>query len=381
MSFSTSFKESFKKIKWKRYTTYIVVGAWFAVILLMDLCGALNFSNSRLMMLVAVYAVMAVSLNLVVGVLGELSLGQAGFMAAGAYAGALVSKALSATLPVAVYFPVALIAGGLVAAVLGVIIGVPVLRLKGDYIAIVTLAFCMIVYTVVQNLEFTGGASGLKGIPAVTNYVNAFVVLFLALIVIQNFTRSKHGRAIMSIRDNEIAARACGINITYYKLFAFTLAAFIAGVGGSLYAHTAVILKPDSMDYNTSIEILVMVVLGGMGSMTGSFVAAAVLTLLPEYLRFLQDYRMIIYSVVLILIMIINNNKTLKGYKDRFFRWIKIKAKTLFNAVFRRKQAAAAGDAEESADSAADNPAAGEPIVLEKAEIAETDVEERKGEK
>lgn len=317
----TNAKKLFSKVKWKRYTAYIVVAALFAVVLLLDAVNVLNATNSRYMMLVAVYAVMTVSLNLVVGVLGELSLGHAGFIAVGAYAGALVSKALAATLPSAVYFPISMIAGGLVAAVFGIVIGLPVLRLKGDYIAIVTLAFCMIIYTALTNLDFTGGASGLKDIPTVTTYINAFIVLLLSLIVIQNFVRSKHGRAIMAIRDNEIAARACGINITYYKLFAFTLSAFIAGVGGCLYAHTSSILKPVSMDYNLSIEILVMVVLGGMGSMTGSFISAAILTLLPEYLRFLQDYRMIIYAVVLILIMIVNNNSVLKGYKDRFFAW------------------------------------------------------------
>lgn len=345
MSFSDSFKRTFKNIKWKRYTTYIVVGVWFAVLLLLDAFGALNSTASRLMMLVAVYAVLTVSLNLVVGVLGELSLGQAGFMAFGAYTGAIVSKALAASLPAAVYFPISLLAAGGMAAVFGLIIGIPVLRLKGDYIAIVTLAFCMIVYTLATNLSFTGGATGLKDIPQTTNYINAFIVLILAIIVIQNFVRSKHGRAIMSIRDNEIAARACGINITYYKLFAFTLAAFIAGVGGCLYAHTGPILRPSSMDYNTSIEILVMVVLGGMGSMTGSFIAAAVLTLLPEYLRFLDAYRMIIYAVVLILIMVVNNNKTLRALKDRIVAQVKGWAKALFARIFRRKKAVPAGAA------------------------------------
>ncbi|PWM72156.1 MAG: branched-chain amino acid ABC transporter permease [Bacillota bacterium] len=370
----TYVKQFCKKVQWKRYTTYYVIAALFAVLLLLDLFNVLDSANSRYMMLVAVYAIMAISLNLVVGVLGELSLGHAGFIAVGAYAGALVSKALQAALPAAVYFPISMIAGGLVAAVFGVVIGLPVLRLKGDYIAIVTLAFCMIIYTVFINLGFTGGAAGLKDIPTVTTYINAFIVLIVAAVIIQNFVRSKHGRAIMSIRDNEIAARASGINITYYKLFAFTLSAFIAGVGGCLYAHTGPILRPNSMDYNMSIEILVMVVLGGMGSMTGSFVAAAVLTLLPEYLRFLQDFRMIIYAVVLILIMIVNNNATLKGYKDRFIAWCKCilaKCWKKCTRALKRKENAAetAGEA---------------PEIPEKmSEVDETSLDdtERKGEK
>ena len=377
MAFISSVKRTLKKVKWKRYTSYIVVGAWFAVLLLLDLFGGLNDTGSRLMMLAAVYAVLAVSLNLVVGVLGELSLGHAGFMAAGGYIGAIVSKALAPSLPVAAYFPVSMIAGGLAAAAFGILIGVPVLRLKGDYIAIVTLAFSMIVFTVAQNLDFTGGASGLKEIPAETNYINAFVVLIIVLVVIQNFTRSKHGRAIMSIRDNEIAARACGVNITYYKLFAFTLAAFLAGVGGCLYAHTATVLRPESVDYNTSIELLVMVVLGGMGSMTGSVIAAAILTLLPEYLRFLQDYRMIIYAVVLILIMIVNNNSVLKGYKDRFFAWCR---GCLRRWREKAKNKAVATESAECAPPTEEGDNAPLPPMAEVDETALNDTE-RKGEK
>ena len=377
MAFISSVKRTLKKVKWKRYTSYIVVGAWFAVLLLLDLFGGLNDTGSRLMMLAAVYAVLAVSLNLVVGVLGELSLGHAGFMAAGGYIGAIVSKALTPSLPVAAYFPVSMIAGGLAAAAFGILIGVPVLRLKGDYIAIVTLAFSMIVFTVAQNLDFTGGASGLKEIPAETNYINAFVVLIIVLVVIQNFTRSKHGRAIMSIRDNEIAARACGVNITYYKLFAFTLAAFLAGVGGCLYAHTATVLRPESVDYNTSIELLVMVVLGGMGSMTGSVIAAAVLTLLPEYLRFLQDYRMIIYAVVLILIMVINNNETLRRYKDRFFAW----CKRALAAAWAKCKTALKGKKKAPAPAAETRETLQAPAEFTEVDETALDERERKGEK
>lgn len=328
----------------KKYITYIILVFCLILFTALDEAGALN--NAVLICLMAAYSVLAISLNLVVGVLGELSLGQAGFMCVGAYTGALVSKALAASLPAAVYFPISLLAAGCMAAVFGFIIGLPVLRLKGDYIAIVTLAFCMIIVAVVQNWEpLTGGALGLQGIPRVTSCFNSILVLIVSLIIIQNFVRSKHGRAIMSIRDNEIAARACGINITFYKLFAFILSAFIAGVGGCLYAHTTSIIEASNMDYNVSIEILVMVVLGGMGGMPGVIIAASLLTFLPQALRFLQDYRMIIYAVVLILIMVVNNNKTLRALKDRIVARVKGWVKALFARIFRRKKAAPAGAA------------------------------------
>lgn len=189
-------------------------------------------------------------------------------------------------LPVWIEFPLALIIGGLVAAIFGVIIGIPALRLNGDYLAIVTLAFGEIIRSVLNNVKFTGGAGGLKGIDKTSNFTIAYILVILTLIVITNVVRSRHGRAIMAIRDNIIAAQSVGINIVYYKLVAFVGAAFFAGVAGVLYGHNLGILKPSTFDFNKSIEILVIVVLGGMGNITGSVIAAIIITLLPGFKRF-----------------------------------------------------------------------------------------------
>lgn len=254
--------------------------------------------------------IMAVSLSLIVGVLGELSLGHAAFMSIGAYAGALLSTRLA--VPEAVGLPLALIVGGLAAAVLGIIIGVPVLRLKGDYLAIVTLGFGEIIKSIFNFLPITGGSKGLSGIPIYTSY-RSFPIVYLmtiaTILIITNLVHSRHGRAFAAIRDNAIAAQATGIPIGRYKTLAFVIAAFFAGIAGVLYAHNVGILKPVNFDYNMSIEILVMVVLGGMGSIRGSIIAAIVLTLLPELLRSFADYRMLLYAIVLIALMLFNNSK------------------------------------------------------------------------
>ena len=254
--------------------------------------------------------IMAVSLSLIVGVLGELSLGHAAFMSIGAYAGALLTTRLA--VPEAVGLPLALIVGGLAAAVLGIIIGVPVLRLKGDYLAIVTLGFGEIIKSIFNFLSVTGGSKGLSGIPIYTSY-RSFTIVYLmtiaTILIITNLVHSRHGRAFSAIRDNVIAAQATGIPVGRYKTLAFVIAAFFAGIAGVLYAHNVGILKPVNFDYNMSIEILVMVVLGGMGSIRGSIIAAIVLTLLPELLRSFADYRMLLYAIVLIALMLFNNSK------------------------------------------------------------------------
>ncbi len=264
---------------------------------------------SDLITMVCINVILAVSLNLVTGLLGQLVLGHAGFMLVGAYAAALFT--LHSGLPLSVSFPIGLLLGGVVAALSGVIIGVPALRLKGDYLAIITLGFGEIIRVIANNLTITNGAKGLYGIESLNSRHNLIAmfsyVFFIAVVVIFlsfTFGTSRHGRAVIAIREDEIAAEASGINTTYYKLLAFILAAFIAGVAGGLYAHQIGIIDPSKFDFNRSVEILVMVVLGGMGSITGSIISATVLTLLPEALRDFASYRMLLYSIILICVML-----------------------------------------------------------------------------
>ncbi|MDR0397342.1 MAG: branched-chain amino acid ABC transporter permease [Oscillospiraceae bacterium] len=247
-----------------------------------------------------VNVIMAVSLNLVCGLLGYLALGHAGFMAVGAYASAMVS--LNWKVPLS--FPLALLAGGLAAAAAGMVIGIPVLRLKGDYLAIITLGFGEIVRIILNNIPALGGARSLRGIPRITTIPAAYLAVVICVALMFTLGRSRHGRAILSIREDEVAATSSGIPVMYYKMLAFTIAAFFAGIAGGLYAHNAGTLNPNRFNFDRSIEYLVMVVLGGMGSITGAVIAAAVLTALPEMLRWLSDYRMLIYSLALILMML-----------------------------------------------------------------------------
>ena len=290
----------------------------YVVIFSLAQFGVLSRHTQSLLVPIGVNIILAVSLNLTVGFLGELTLGHAGFMSVGAYAGCLFT--IYCNLPVWIEFPLALIIGGLVAAIFGVIIGIPALRLNGDYLAIVTLAFGEIIRSVLNNVKFTGGAGGLKGIDKTSNFTIAYILVILTLIVITNVVHSRHGRAIMAIRDNIIAAQSVGINIVYYKLVAFVGAAFFAGVAGVLYGHNLGILKPSTFDFNKSIEILVIVVLGGMGNITGSVIAAIIITLLPEVLRDLADYRMLIYSIALIVMMLFSSNPTLVEFRKEIFK-------------------------------------------------------------
>ncbi len=273
---------------------------------------------------ISCYVALAVSLNLVVGMLGELSLGHAGFMSVGLFSGCLLSLYLNSAfpaLPLAVRLPLCMVVGGLFAAVAGFAVGLPALRLKGDYLAIVTLGCGEIIKNVITNLEFTGGALGLTTTPI---YKKADVLLpfsallvILTVLVVMNIKNSRQGRAIMAIRDNRIAAEATGINVTYYKLIVFVIAAFFAGMAGVLYGHSLANIKANTFDYNMSIEILVIVVLGGMGSIRGSIIAAIILRALPELLRELSDYRMLAYSVVLIALMLLNSNPKFADLKGR----------------------------------------------------------------
>lgn len=317
------------KIKVKHYINYAVIGVITAVLSAIVLSGG-RLDNSMLFLLekVAISIILAVSLSLVVGFLGELSLGHAGFMCVGAYLGGKVAQLLMPTLGNGpLNFVIALLVGSAAAAVCGIIIGIPALRLRGDYLAIVTLAFGEIVRSLFQNSsdESFGGSLGL-GTPRYDKkylFIFAFILVLVTLAVVQNLMRSKHGRAITAIRDNEIAARASGTNVTKYKLLAFTLSAAFAGVAGVLYSFSNYTVQSSKFSYNYSIEILVMVVLGGMGSINGSIIAATLITYLNTQLATvltgdLAVLQNLFYALILIVIVVYNNAPALKGFRDKY---------------------------------------------------------------
>lgn len=298
----------------------------YGLILLYALLAVLVYGGiagrqlSGMVITVSCYIVLAVSLNIVVGLLGELSLGHAGFMSVGLYAGCLFSIGTVDKLPQAPRLIIAMLIGGVVAAVFGMLVGLPALRLKGDYLAIVTLACGEIIKNAITNFDFTGGALGLNTsgvfLKTAQLFPYAMVAVFITVIFAMNIKKSRHGRAIMAIRDNRIAAEACGVNITYCKLLAFIVAAFFAGVAGVLYGHTLAVVNPSTFDYNMSIEILVIVVLGGMGNIGGSIIGAIILQALPELLRDFADLRMLLYSILLIVIMLINGSPKFAYLKE-----------------------------------------------------------------
>lgn len=318
------FKNVKKNFKFKDLTNYIIVGIILLLSLILKATGNLPRSSMTLLTQIAFSIILAVSLNLVVGFLGELSLGHAGFMCVGAYIGCLsanyLGKVIDSQLLVLI---IAMAIGGVVAAFFGFIIGLPALRLKGDYLAIVTLAFGEIVRNIFKNMKTFGGALGLR----TTTYkgslfIVAFIMVFVTLFLIQNIIKSKHGRAITAIRDNEIAAKAMGINVTYYKLFVFILAAFFAGIAGVIYGHYASPVIYSFFSYNYSIEILVMVVLGGMGNLTGSIVAATLITVLNFQLQTrlsgdLAAIKFLVYAIILIVFIIFNNAPKLQPLRER----------------------------------------------------------------
>lgn len=250
--------------------------------------------------------ILALSLNLIVGFLGELSLGHAGFFALGAYSGCIFS--INSNLPVEIRFVIAVLIGGTVAAIGGILISSSILRLRGDYLAIVTLAFGEIIRSFVKILSVTGGTAGLTGIPSLGSKFKTFsfsyVLVIITILVIRNIVTSRHGRAITAIRDNAIAAESVGINLKAYKIKVFAVGAFFAGIAGVIMGHYVNFIEPGNFNYNISIEVLVMVVLGGMGNLTGTVIAAAVITFLPEILRDFDQYRLLIYALALIFMML-----------------------------------------------------------------------------
>lgn len=336
----------------KNMITYAIVIAAFVIMQSLISAGSISSLLEGLMVPICIYVILAVSLNLVVGILGELSLGHAGFMCVGAFASAFFSKCMRDVITVdIVRFLLALLIGVLAAAVFGILIGIPVLRLKGDYLEIVTLAFGEIIKNLVNvlyigrdsngfhfstkdvmalNMEPDGtvivnGPQGITGTPKDATFLIGFILILITLFIVTNLINSRDGRAIMSIRDNRIAAESIGINVTKYKLMAFTISAALAGAAGVLYAHNLSTLtaNTNNFGYNQSIMILVFVVLGGIGNIRGSIIAATILTMLPELLRGLpvSDYRMLIYAIVLIIMMLFNWAPKAIEWREKYLRF------------------------------------------------------------
>ena len=320
--------------------TYIMVIAAFIIVQALVSTGNLSNSLTGQLVPICVYICLAISLNLTVGILGELSLGHAGFMSVGAFSGVVAAMSLQNVVTSGpLRLVIAIIIGGILAAVAGFLVGVPVLRLQGDYLAIVTLAFGEIIKNIMNNvyigvdghglhfsvkdaasmhmaddgLVIINGPMGAAGITKLSSFLAGFILVLIVLTITLNLIYSRSGRAIMAIRDNRIAAESVGINITKYKLMAFVTSASMAGMAGALYAMNYSTIIPKKFDFNTSILILVFVVLGGMGNIRGSIIAATVLVILPEALRSLNDYRMLIYAIVLIVVMLVTNNPALKS--------------------------------------------------------------------
>ena len=283
--------------------------------------GMLGRGPTSIIIQVGFFIILSVSLNMVTGYMGQLPLGHAGFMAVGAYAGALFWRA--GVLPGVASVIGGLLIAGVAAAITGIIIGVPALRLRGDYLAIITLGFGEIIRVVLNNLDgITYGARGLLNIPRYSSFLVVYICVIITCVAIHMIMKSRHGRAILSIRENEIAAESCGINTTYYKVFTFAVSAFFAGVAGALFAGNIGMLTPANFDFMRSIEILMIVVLGGLGSMLGSIIAAAVITSQPLLLQPLNEYRMIIFALMLIIVMIFKPSGLMGNYDFSMSRLI-----------------------------------------------------------
>ena len=325
--------------------TYTLVIAAFVVVQALRMGPGVGAMLEGQLIPICAYIVMALALNLVVGVSGELSLGHAGFMSIGAFLGCAAANGLAELIPFTpVRLGVAMVIGAALAGFFGFLIGIPVLRLNGDYLAIVTLAFGEIIKSVLTNtylavdkkglhfsfltdknaleeggLQLIRGPMGVMNTQRISTFTVGFVLVVITLVVIFNLVNSRTGRAIMAARDNRIAAESVGISVTKYKMIAFVTSAALAGAAGTLYGCSQTTFVATKFDFNTSILILVFVVLGGLGNMWGSVIAAAALTILPEALRQFADYRMLGYAIVLILVMLATNNPTLKGFFSRLF--------------------------------------------------------------
>lgn len=328
--------KAMNKTAQSNFLNYILVTIAFIILQVLMSGGQLSSSLKGQLVPICAYIVMAISLNLTVGILGELSLGHAGFMSVGAFTGVIVTMSLKNVIAFSpLRLVIAMLVGGIFAGLTSLLVGVPVLRLRGDYLAIVTLAFGEIVKNVVNclyvgvdkdglHLSMTDSASlgladggtvivngpmGAVGVTKLSTFVMGYALIIVTLIIVQNLINSRAGRAVMALRDNRIAAESLGINITKYKLMAFTTSAVLAGMAGVLFAMNYSTVVAKKFDFNTSILVLVFVVLGGMGNIRGSIIAAAVLTVLPELLRSFSDYRMLVYAIVLIAVMLLTNGE------------------------------------------------------------------------
>ncbi|MFR5787546.1 MAG: branched-chain amino acid ABC transporter permease [Christensenellales bacterium] len=331
-----------KKFRSTLITFGIVIAAFIACQAMISTGGGMTQLSSRVSSCpICAYVVMAVSLNLTVGISGELSLGHAGFMSVGAFSGIVMAMWLSKGMGVAnetLCLLLAILTGGAAAGVAGVVIGIPVLRLRGDYLAIVTLAFGEIIRNVINCLYISldgqrlhiafnnpnvagkllvNGPAGATGVNKMATFGMGFALTLFTLFVVLNLIDSRSGRAIMAIRDNRIAAEAMGLNVTKYKMMAFVTSAVLAGMAGALYGLNFSTVAASKFKFDTSILVLVFVVLGGIGNIRGSIISATLLTILPELLRAFANYRMLIYAIVLILVMLATNNPTLRGMVER----------------------------------------------------------------
>lgn len=343
-------KNMIQKSKFRDYSTFILVTVAFVILQILASQGQLKSSTKGYLIPVCSYIVLAVSLNLLVGVCGELSLGHAGFMGIGAFSGIITAALIAESVPNTIArLVIAIVVGGILSGITSFIIGIPVLRLRGDYLAIVTLAFGEILKNIIGNLYIgtdvdglhmsigseqlilgegakmiVSGPRGATGVTKLSTFTMGFLLILFTLFVVQNLINSKEGRAIRAVRDNRIAAESVGINVTAFRMKAFVVSAVLAGMAGALYGLNYSSLTASKFNFNTSINILVFVVLGGMGNILGSVISATVLYILPEAMRGLQDYRMIIYAVVLILVMLFTWSPKAKEvvsvFSDKVFR-------------------------------------------------------------
>lgn len=290
-------KNIFSKLNicWILFTTILL-----SVLTLLMQGGVINYYYQSTLYTIGINMILAISLNLIIGVTGQFSLGHAGFMCIGAYAAAIITKAS----PTIMGFMLAVVVGGVISALVALVVAIPTLRLKGDYLAIATLGFSEIVRIVVLNMGITNGAAGLFGIPKLTSWPILLISIIISLLIVLNFSRSAPGRACISIREDEIASESMGINTTKYKTIAFVIGAVLAALAGALYACNFYVVKPDLFTFNKSVDILILVVFGGMGSFTGSMIAAVVIGFLNMYLQNFADIRMIIYGAALVFIMV-----------------------------------------------------------------------------
>lgn len=308
------------------YLSYIMIPVVYVVLMLLFRHNVINRYWNQIIMLAMVNGIAAMSLNLVNGITGQFSLGHAGFMSVGAYLSAIITARMGLGVkPGTLYgesiFIGALIAGGLVAAFIGLLIGIPSLRLKGDYLAIITLGFSEIIRTLWRVIPISGGAKGLAGIPRMAGFTTLFAAVVVIMFMLRNYTASNYGRASMAIRENELAAETMGVNTTAFKIKSFVFSAFVAGVAGGLYAHLIVFIQPNMFSQVKSTDMLLYLYAGGVGSYTSSLLGALIFTVLPELLRSIGDWRLVIYALLMICIMIFRPKGIFGRYEFGFMRF------------------------------------------------------------